>query len=723
MNKSFFWIGSLVTSGVILLAGCAGATPAAPQPAVTNTVASTAIAEPTTPAPQATLTLTLTPPPSSTDTPMITATPAITPSGPAGKVVIQRPDNSIIFIDALGNTTTSGTSPEQISSAPFASTVANGTVYGLSFNPPARIFVVDTSGVRTLNFGPFVTGLAARPGQYGQPPLLAWGTYTIADTAPSTYLHLGEPNDTQSQVVVTETGSAMLPNLVPVQWSQDGQSLFYSSEPTGLGGYIPFGGLSGLQRYDLTTGLTTTLIPRGQFGMICIDDLANDASMVLHHCDRKVITVLSLSSSQTSTIQPPAELTGAAALGSARFSPNRARVAFALARRNPENEQSWIAVSENLSGQSTRIVTGEPGEYLSVKGWLDNDTIVFQRIPVTSADSTSVWVVRADGGGLAQLSEGTALTVITPSTGNTQEPPGGVLSARQLLAQQLHVDLQEVAVTRFEPVEWPNACLGVQTQGLACAEVITPGYRVILEAQGKQYEFHTDQDGGNVILAAASPVEIENVAIEWQSSQDICQAARISAETVAFGFCGGPQIAGKFAHEGRARAFSHYVETFAPFSAQTVAGNIVFTGTGNATATPAEQRMIAEFAQLATMEAAAGRSGASYGIVMAWHREGGIAGFCEDITVSVLGEVNATSCKGGTPQDLGVKWLSATQVKQLFEWVDRLKSFDIDQTDPAVADAMTIRMFFGGAGTAEPTDADKQAIQDFTQRLLGEFSQ
>ena len=718
MNKSLFWIGSLVTSGAILLAGCAGATPAAPQPTAT-TVASTAIVEPTAPTPQATVTLT----PPSADTPTVTATLAITPPGTQGQVVIQRPDNSIVFIDALGKSTTAGTAPEQISSVPFASTVANGTVYGLSFNPPARIFVVDTSGVRTLDFGPFVTGLAARSGRYGQPPLLAWGTYTLADTAPSTYLHLGEPNDTQSQVVVTETGSNMLPNLVPVQWSQDGLSLYYSSEPTGLGGYIPFGGLSGLQRYDLATGLTTTLIARGQLGMICIDDLANDASMVLHHCDSNVITVLSLSSSRTSTIQAPTELTDAAASGSARFSLDRSRVAFALARRNPENEQSWIAVSENLSGPSTRIVTGEPGEYLNVKGWLNDDIIVFQRIPVTSTDSASVWAVRADGSGLAQLSEGTALTIMTPSTGNTQEPPGGVSAARQLLAQQLHVDLQEVSVTRFEPEEWPNACLGVQTQGRACAEVITPGYRVILEVQGKPYEFHTDQDGGNVILAAAPPVEIENVAIQWQSSQDICQAARIRAETVAFGFCGGPQIAGKFANEARARAFSHYVESFAPFSAQTVAGNIVFTGTGSAIATPAEQRMIAEFAQLAAMEASAGRSGAAYGIAIAWHREGGIAGFCEDVTVSVLGEVNATSCKGGTPQDLGVKWLSATQVKQLFEWVDRLKSFEINQTDPAVADAMTIRLFFGGAGTAEPTDADKQVIQDFTQQLLGEFSQ
>jgi hypothetical protein len=38
-----------------------------------------------------------------------------------------------------------------------------------------------------------------------------------------------------------------------------------------------------------------------------------------------------------------------------------------------------------------------------------------------------------------------------------------------------------------------------------CTMVITPGYRVILEAGGKQYDYHTDASGDVVRLAAGTP--------------------------------------------------------------------------------------------------------------------------------------------------------------------------------------------------------------------------
>ncbi len=56
-----------------------------------------------------------------------------------------------------------------------------------------------------------------------------------------------------------------------------------------------------------------------------------------------------------------------------------------------------------------------------------------------------------------------------------------------------------------EAVDWPDGCLGVQTPGVMCTMVITPGYRVILEADGKQYEYHTNASGDVVRLAAVTP--------------------------------------------------------------------------------------------------------------------------------------------------------------------------------------------------------------------------
>jgi hypothetical protein len=50
-------------------------------------------------------------------------------------------------------------------------------------------------------------------------------------------------------------------------------------------------------------------------------------------------------------------------------------------------------------------------------------------------------------------------------------------------------------VLRVERVEWPDACLGARRPDEACAEVITPGYRVIVERDGEKVEYHTDLGG------------------------------------------------------------------------------------------------------------------------------------------------------------------------------------------------------------------------------------
>jgi hypothetical protein len=49
-------------------------------------------------------------------------------------------------------------------------------------------------------------------------------------------------------------------------------------------------------------------------------------------------------------------------------------------------------------------------------------------------------------------------------------------------------------------VEWPDACLGIEQPDVACAEVITPGYRVLLEANGQLYDYHTDTGSRAVLV-------------------------------------------------------------------------------------------------------------------------------------------------------------------------------------------------------------------------------
>jgi hypothetical protein len=49
-------------------------------------------------------------------------------------------------------------------------------------------------------------------------------------------------------------------------------------------------------------------------------------------------------------------------------------------------------------------------------------------------------------------------------------------------------------------VEWPDACMGVSEPDIACADVITPGYIVILDTGVLAFEYHTDL-AGNAVLA------------------------------------------------------------------------------------------------------------------------------------------------------------------------------------------------------------------------------
>lgn len=67
------------------------------------------------------------------------------------------------------------------------------------------------------------------------------------------------------------------------------------------------------------------------------------------------------------------------------------------------------------------------------------------------------------------------------------------------LAKQTGVLADQITVVSVEPMEWPDASLGCPQPDMMYAQVITPGYLIVLEAQGQTFEYHADQ-GTNVVL-------------------------------------------------------------------------------------------------------------------------------------------------------------------------------------------------------------------------------
>lgn len=68
------------------------------------------------------------------------------------------------------------------------------------------------------------------------------------------------------------------------------------------------------------------------------------------------------------------------------------------------------------------------------------------------------------------------------------------------LSAELGISQDEVTILSSEPVNWPDTSLGCPQPGMMYAQMITPGYRFLVEAKGNEYEIHTDQTGRSVVV-------------------------------------------------------------------------------------------------------------------------------------------------------------------------------------------------------------------------------
>lgn len=61
--------------------------------------------------------------------------------------------------------------------------------------------------------------------------------------------------------------------------------------------------------------------------------------------------------------------------------------------------------------------------------------------------------------------------------------------ARRDLAQRLGMNESDVALKSVEPVDFPDAALGAPLADEMSAQMITPGWRITLKANDKNYEY------------------------------------------------------------------------------------------------------------------------------------------------------------------------------------------------------------------------------------------
>lgn len=265
----------------------------------------------------------------------------------------------------------------------------------------------------------------------------------------------------------------------------------------------------------------------------------------------------------------------------------------------------------------------------------------------------------------------TAIGACVPMATPAAETPAAVETARFALAGQFRLAMDDIHLLQWERIDWPNGCLGIPMRSV-CTEAIAPGYRLVLEIDGQEYEYRCDLQAHVLLLASGPAHGIEQPAVEWEGES--LQMLLLAADgRAAVGPSGAPLTPLRLAQENaRPQQLAELLASFAPFEADSPSGRVHFNGYGETAPSAVWQRAVAAWAKLVQAELDSGRSGASWGTALSWRAElTDRASFCRFLQVEEYGFAFASvaRCEGGEPQDMGQGWLTDPELQALDTWL------------------------------------------------------
>ncbi|MDT8898240.1 hypothetical protein QYE77_08160 [Thermanaerothrix sp. 4228-RoL] len=306
---------------------------------------------------------------------------------------------------------------------------------------------------------------------------------------------------------------------------------------------------------------------------------------------------------------------------------------------------------------------------------------------------------------------------VPPSPANVP----AVEAARRYLAEHLGLsDPLAITVVGAEEVTWPDACLGAARPDEMCAQVLTPGYRITLEVQGTRYTLHTNQNGSAIRLVESLPHGSAQPLVRWQrQSESACLSAEVNLQGLTYGACGAAAQRWAFKSPEQAAELSQFVQTYAPFEAETALGWVSLAGKGSQKATPAEQRSLAAWvaAQVAAAQNVEFEGG--LGLVLSWQRSGGIAGLCQILRVYESGWAEVYDCRNSqsAPTLITRQRLTAKELETLYGWVDGLQPLSQAFEQP-YADGFAFQLAFNGRGALVADATTQKALWDWAQAVF-----
>jgi hypothetical protein len=85
-------------------------------------------------------------------------------------------------------------------------------------------------------------------------------------------------------------------------------------------------------------------------------------------------------------------------------------------------------------------------------------------------------------------------TAINPDLQNVL-PPDVALNVQNQISQTLGVAVEQIQITKVEPKDWPNGCLGLPQGDEVCTEVVTPGWLLTFNINGQEHKYRVDKTG------------------------------------------------------------------------------------------------------------------------------------------------------------------------------------------------------------------------------------
>ena len=287
-----------------------------------------------------------------------------------------------------------------------------------------------------------------------------------------------------------------------------------------------------------------------------------------------------------------------------------------------------------------------------------------------------------------------SLVIEQPTQGTNAMTPAQI-AALTHLSETLNLPADQINLISTEAVTWPDGCLGVQKMGVMCTQALVDGFKIVFEADGKEYELHTNQTGSSVILADGSGVDnvVESILIT-QLSENLglnpSDISVVSSEPVEFNdACLGVAMQGVMC-----------AEVMTP-------GRIVVL---EANGTQYEYHVSDDGTRVQPAT-----------LALTWSRDGGIAGFCDSLTVFLSGEIYGSQCKSQPEGNMGTfaNLLSATEEDQFNGWIAKYGSVILDESDPkGVADGISNVVTLYGVGKGKPGKPVENDIFSWAQDLF-----